>query len=205
MPAKHTLRAYEPQSYYHIYNRGVAKLPIFLDQADKRYFLNLFTRHLDSEDGTKDSQGSPYPKFDESLELVAYCLMKNHFHLLLYVYDEPTSVTEFMRCVSTAYTMYFNRKYKRVGPLFQGRFKSSRISNDSYLMHISRYIHMNPRNYQTYTFSSLTDYLYKPRDVWLHPERILSLFEPNEYLPFLQDYEDTKRALELIKSELADY
>lgn len=204
MPAKHTIRLYEADGYYHVYNRGVAKLPIFLDHADRYYFLGLFSRHLDPGNDSHDTTGSPYPKFDTSIEILAYCLMRNHFHLLLRLGEDTNAITEFMRCLSTAYTMYFNRKYKRVDPLFQGRFKASKITNDAYLIHISRYIHLNPHGYKTYEFSSLPDYLGEPRHIWIKPAAILSLFGPDEYLPFLEDYETNKQLLEAIKSELAD-
>src|SRR5438105_2134757 len=137
MPAKNVVREYRPQSYYHVYNRGVAKQKIFLEQADKQYFLKLIDRHLNPASEAKNISGIPYRKFDTSAELLCYCLMGNHYHLLFYLNDDLTAITELMKSIGTAYTMYFNLKYKRVGPLFQGRFKATLIDNDAYLVHIS--------------------------------------------------------------------
>jgi putative transposase len=204
MPAKNVVKSYEVDSYYHIYNRGVAKQKIFLDQADKRYFLKLIDRHLNPKSKVTDQYGAPYRKFNTSIELLCFCLMGNHYHMLIYLKEDLTAITELMRSMGTAYTMYFNLKYRRVGPVFQGTFKASRISSDSYLLHISRYIHLNPREYLTYKYSSLSAYLDGAERPWLQPQKIQSLFGKNDYLEFLQDYEDNKLVLDVIKHELAD-
>jgi putative transposase len=204
MPAKNIVKTFIPGNYYHVYNRGVAKLPIFLDQADKRYFLKLLDRHLNPDNKSLDQNNQPYKKFHDDIELLCYCLMKNHFHLLIHLGGGVTAISEFMRCIGTSYTMYFNLKYRRVGPLFQGVYKASCISDDSYLLHITRYIHLNPRRYKTYKYSSLIAYLGCKPAPWLKPQRMLDLFEGDDYLTFLEDYEDHKAMLSEIKHELAD-
>lgn len=205
MPAKNIIREYAPYNYYHVYNRGVAKQPIFCDQADKRYFLSLIARHLDPASGLIDKRGLPYKKFDDSLELLAYCLMGNHFHFLFYLEESETALRDFMHGIGTAYTMYFNLKYKRVGPLFQGAFKASRITSDIYLQHISRYIHLNPRHFEIYRYSSLPIYLGRRQSPpWLHSKRILDLFPRGSYGDFVRDYVEHKEMLDIIKHELAD-
>lgn len=204
MPGKNIVKQYVNHNYYHVYNRGVAKQSIFLDHADKRYFLKLFDRHLNPNSEQIDKLGMPYKKFAPELELLCYCLMGNHYHLLFYLGSDETAISEIMRSIGTSYTMYFNLKYKRVGSLFQGTYKASRISSDNYLLHISRYIHLNPREYKTYKYSSLGAYLYGNREPWLKPQKILSLFEDENYLEFVQDYEDYKLMLQEIKHELAD-
>jgi putative transposase len=73
----------------------------------------------------------------------AYCLMPNHFHILIREIAKD-GISQFMRKLSTAYAMYFNKKYDRSGTLFQGRFKSSRVTNDNYLKYLFAYIHLNP-------------------------------------------------------------
>lgn len=204
MPARNIVKQFESDSYYHIYNRGVAKQRIFVDPTDKRQFISILSRHLDEANQTFKSDGVAYRKFNRELEILSYCLMGNHFHLLVYQLQNPQAITDFMRCVLTAYTMYFNHRYKRVGPLFQSIYKSSRISNDGYLLHISRYIHLNPRTYRTYQYSSLAQYLGESSPAWLKPQRILDLFEGDSYMVFLEDYKDRKLVLEAIKSELAN-
>src|SRR5690606_29088388 len=103
---------------------------------------------------------------------------------------------------ATAYTMYFNRKYKRHGHLFQSIFKASRIGDEAYLAHITRYIHMNPRSYMRYKWSSLRCYLGEPPPSWLHPERANDL-SPAQYRQFLKDYEGKKAEMALLKEMLA--
>lgn len=204
MPARNVIREYAPHEYYHVYNRGVAKQTIFYDATDKRQFLEILARHLDPQDKSTKNNGVPYRKFDQDLELLCYCLMGNHFHLLFYLGEDKDVLKEYMQSVLTAYSMYFNRKYKRVGPLFQGVFRASRITTDAYLLHISRYIHLNPRYYKTYFYSSLRYYLGEKPPRWLQIERAKELFEGIDYKAFLEDYEDSKAAFELIKTELAD-
>ncbi|HEY4714156.1 MAG TPA: hypothetical protein VIH30_07975, partial [Aquirhabdus sp.] len=83
MPSKHVVKEYAPDSYYHIYSRGVEKRQIFLDEKDFAVFLNMLKRYL-SPVGAFDLSRREYPNFANQIELNAYCLMQNHFHLLIY-------------------------------------------------------------------------------------------------------------------------
>ena len=204
MPSRNVIREFASDNYYHIYNRGVAKQEIFLEAADKQKFLDIIARHLDPSDTSTRYDGVEYCKFDQDIELLCYCLMRNHFHMLVYLVGDTGAVSELMRSIQTAYTMYFNKKYKRVGTLFQGVFKASRISDESYLQHITRYIHLNPRTYKTYHYSSLRFYLGAAAPLWLRPERMLGSFEEGEYIVFLEDYEAEARIRDTLKCELAD-
>jgi putative transposase len=196
MPSKHLIRHFETPAFYHVYNRGAGKQPIFHDSADKRKFLSLFERHLlEGDDDT-----ALYPRYD--VELVAYCLMGNHFHLLLYQDVDRWAISNLMKSVATAYTMYFNRRYKSSGHLFQGPFRASHIADDAYLAHISRYIHLNPRTYRSYYWSSLKYYLGEATSELIHPERVLDV-TPTRYLEFLEDYTDRHNLLQAIRDELA--
>jgi len=132
--------------------------------------------------------------------------MPNHFHLLIYQHDNLEAFTKLMRRVSLSYTIYFNKRYKRVGHLFQSHFKAKKIDNDIYLQHISRYIHLNPRDYETYKWSSLPYFLDGSEADWVKPGRILELFwSKQDYLWFIDDYKDYKTSLSAIKSNLANY
>ena len=203
MPSRNTVREYAPGSYYHVYNRGVAKQPIFVDNSDYTVFLSLLKRHLSNEPQI-DRFGRLHPHYKDQVELLAFCLMPNHFHFLIHQDKDAQALSRFMKSVCTAYTMYFNRKYQRVGPLFQGRFKASRVSRDEYLQHISRYIHLNPKDYRQYEWSSLPYYLDGRRAEWLIPKRVLDLFEGTDYLKFLEDYKEHKAMLDELQYELAD-
>jgi putative transposase len=200
MPSRNRVKVYVNDSYYHVYNRGLNKQPIFKDDYDYSVFLNLLKRYL-SNKVVKDKVGREYDSLNGRIELLAFCLMPNHFHLLIYQNDEA-AMTALLRRVSTAYSAYFNKKYKRSGALFQERFKANRISKDEYLAHISRYIHMNPNDYRKWKYSSLPYYMSKQKAEWIKPEKILDLFE-NDYMNFLKEYEDRKKMLEEIELELA--
>lgn len=202
MPSRNVLKVYVADGYYHIYNRGVNKQDIFIDNDDYRVFLNLFKRYLDDWPH-KDKNGREYEWLHDQIILTAYCLMPNHFHLLI-MQKKSNMMTQLLRNVCTSYTRYFNKKYKRVGPLFQSRYKASYITNDSYLQHISRYIHLNPKNYKNWDYSSYKYYLGKAKTAWINPQPILDLFEGDSYYSFVTDYEDHKKMLDEIKAELAD-
>jgi putative transposase len=193
MPSRNTIREYDAPAYYHAYNRGAGGAAIFRDAQDKRKFLSLLARYLDDSDDL-------YPTY--SIKLVAYCVMSNHFHLLLYQDAETAAITALMRSVSTAYSMYYNFKYKNKGHVFQGVFRASRIINEPYLIHISRYIHLNPESYKTYRWSSLPYFVGTNAPAWLHPERVLDM-TPTVYRAFLEEYKDRRLLLKEIKELLA--
>lgn len=178
-------------------------MKIFQDSQDYSVFLNLLKRHL-SKKPIKDNKGREYPWFAKQISLEAFCLMPNHLHLLLYQTDQ-TGLTQLMQSIMPAYVRYFNKKYHRYGPLFQGIYKASMIYTDSYLDHISRYIHLNPKNYKTYKWSSLPYYTSNKKAEWLEPGRIRGMFKTNrEYEEFMADYAEYKEILDEIKHELAD-
>lgn len=203
MPGRNILKQYGAGQYYHVYSRGVAKQAIFLDDQDFAKFLSLFKRYL-SLKPVEHPHHSPYPHYANRLKLLAYCLMPNHIHLLIYQHDE-TAMIEFMRSLLTSYSMYFNKKYKRVGPIFQSRYRASLINKDNYLDHISRYIHLNPNDWQAYPYSSMKYYLDQAHTEWLTSSPILELFPSrSQYLEFVKDYEGHKEILDELSWELAD-
>lgn len=202
MPARNTIRIDEQSSYYHVYARGVNKENIFVDDQDKNYFISLIDRYLSPKQ--RENYGRLYPNYTNKIELLVYCLMDNHFHMLLYQ-EEIGYISKFMSSLMTSYSRYFNLRHKRTGALFETRFRASRITDHGYLLHISRYIHLNPLAWQTYEYSSIRNYLYGEKSEWLTVNKIQELFSnTKEYMEFLSDYEDHKRQLEILKSELAD-
>lgn len=139
--------------YYHIFNRGVDKRIIFDSPQDYERFL-YYLYLANSSEAFKLDNATKYPSTDSrkvfttprSQQLVAihaYCLMSNHFHLLINERRDG-GISAFMQKVSTAYTMYFNRKNKRSGSLFQGPFKAVHIENDTQFKYLFSYIHANP-------------------------------------------------------------
>lgn len=134
-------------AFYHVFNRGINKQEIFLSPNDYKYFLNkLFNLKQ---------------KYDHSI--YAFCLMPNHFHIS--IQTRKTPISTIMSSLTTSYSMYFNRKYQRFGPVFQNRFKSILIENDSYFLKLSQYIYLNPVKAElvqdpiSYKFSSLREAL----------------------------------------------
>jgi len=196
MPAKNSIKLYVENGYYHIYNRGVNKNNVFLEEVDYRFFLYLLKIYLSNPITSKQlilensSKFLYIPKnFFDKITLVAYVLMPNHFHILVRQ-TAARSIESFMRALMIKYTMYLNSKYSRIGPLFQGRYKGILITSDAYLLHISRYIHRNPidldsqklifsipwRSYRDYPFSSYRWYLSNIKLEWFNPSSILDFF-----------------------------
>ena len=116
----------EKNGFYHIINRGVARDIIFKDEDDNLKFLEIL------QDASEDY----------GFEIYSFCLMSNHYHLLMQVKNENLSII--MQKVNSRYSMYYNHKYNRVGPLWQGRFKSWYVYDEGYLQTLIRYIEFNP-------------------------------------------------------------
>src|SRR3989344_1469204 len=132
--------------YYHLYNRGNSKQKIFIDQEDYNHFVKLLylcnsTRSITYRDISKNVYD--FEREETLVFIGAYCLMPNHFHILVKEKSEK-GISKFMQKISTAYSMYFNQKYKRTGGLFEGKFKSQHLNIDRYLKYIFSYIHLNP-------------------------------------------------------------
>ena len=203
MPSRNVIKRYDADTYYHVYNRGVNKRRIFLDDDDYVYFLALLKRYL-SENNELDKYNRIYTNLNGQLDLLTYCLMPNHFHLLLYQHDDIKAMETLMRSVLTTYTLYFNRKHNRVGHLFQGVYKASSVLSEPYLLHISRYIHMNPDDYKNWPYSSWPYYVKGWQADWIKHDKIFELFEGDNYEQYVDDYKSTKEEHEDLKKELAD-
>ena len=136
---------------YHIYNRGVDKRNIFLDRYDHlRFIHDLFKLnnahsviHAFRKFNTNPNQMDSSKNRKMLTEILLFTLMPNHFHLLIRE-NEKNGITKFMQKLGTGYTMYFNKKYKRVGSLFQGPFKATHVYHDSHFDQLPFYIHLNP-------------------------------------------------------------
>ncbi len=205
---------FTPGEFYHLYNRGTEKRVIFLDNADETRFLSLLylcnNRSSIHRSDFKDALLSDLlniPREELLVDIGAYCLMPNHFHLLAHELVED-GISIFMQKLSTAYTMYFNKRHDRSGSLFQGRFKAEHLDTDNYLKYIFAYIHLNPigiidnnwKNHKirditktikylnAYPFSSYLDYANKnPRN----PEgKILNKSSFPEYFLTPKDFKE---------------
>lgn len=182
MPTKHIVKKYGAPAFYHVYNRASGERALFRDSVDREYFLTLLQKHLAETDQPEKTIVKKY-----NVEIVAYCLMGTHFHLLLYQDTDPEAMPGYMRSVSTAYSMYYNKKYKSKGHVFQSSYRASYINQESYLAHITRYIHLNPRRYKTWRWSSYGEYVGRRDDDWVHPERVGDV-TPAQYEEFVASY-----------------
>jgi putative transposase len=211
MPARNSRKIYSDGGIYHVYNRGVEKRTIFEDEQDFKVFLKNLKEYLSptSETETKTTflvRNKSYtgvkrrPKnYYGQLELLAYCLIPNHFHLIVKV-GKGDTLKKFMQSLSTRYSMYFNKKYQRVGSLFQDRYKAILVQEEVYLLHLSRYIHLNPAEYSSNisdAYSSYGEYLGLRKTDWIKPDVILSYFNQevlpdfkkiNSYKKFVEEY-----------------
>lgn len=131
--------------YYHVYNRGNSKQIIFLDEQDKRRFVKLMYLMNREEKARIDENLLNEPYSSEHGKIVAigaYVIMDNHFHILIKQTTDE-GITKYMLRLGTAYAMYFNKKYKRTGKLFEGTFKAKHANDDIYMRYLYGYIHLN--------------------------------------------------------------
>lgn len=207
MPGKNTIKVYVENGFYHVYNRGVEKRPIFLDEQDYRVFLFYMDLYLfpkqesiekikENINLTEDEKNKRMSKllclnnFYGKIEILCYILMLNHFHFILKQVDK-NNMELFMKSLLTKYSQYFNKKYKRVGPLFQGRYKAILIDKEEYLLYLSRYIHINAQevllknqNLTDYPWSSYSSYIKGTGSKWLNKDYILNYFKQKQDFSF---------------------
>lgn len=136
--------------FYHLYNRGSDKRTVFLDAKDHERFIALLYLansttpvHISNYQGLTLMELFSIKRGEPLVDIGAYCLMPNHFHLLVREKTE-NGISTFMQKVMTGYTMYFNKKYERTGALFSGTFKARHVDDDEYLRYLFAYIHLNP-------------------------------------------------------------
>lgn len=165
------IRLFENKTYYHVYNRGNRKQQIFLTDKDYKRFV----------------EKAVFYKEKYQIKIIAYCLMPNHFHFLMQQMMD-NSISKFFSNLCNSQSKYFNIKYDTVGSLFQGRFKAKIVEKDEYLVHLSRYIHLNPitllnthdknifSQLRGYKWSSLACYILGTKNKIVDPWPVLQLF-----------------------------
>lgn len=200
---------------YHIFNRGVNKQQIFNQKRDYQRFLQTLTYYQYQGPKPRFSNHQLYRVKDFSknpkiVEVICYCLMPNHFHLLVRQLEDG-GVSEFMRKIGNSYTKYHNIKHRRIGPLFQGEFKAVTVESDEQLIHVSRYIHLNPfvadltKNLVSYEHSSYPAYLGLTQDILISPKIVLDLFkDAGGYKKFVDDHADYAYEIGQMKHLLHD-
>lgn len=171
---------FAPGEYYHIYNRGSGRLPIFREQVNYQFLLLRLKKYVG----------------ELSVAVIAYCLMPNHYHFLLRQ-DALDAAGLVAQRVFNSYVKMFNKRYDRTGTLFEGRFKAIHVDRESYLLHLCRYIHANP--VKDGLVARLEDWPYSNYHEWIgvrhgslvDMEFVTANFpQPGLYRQFVQDYLD---------------
>ncbi|MCX8132324.1 MAG: transposase [Clostridia bacterium] len=181
-------RKKSPECSYHIMCRSISEIDLFQDNDDKKYYLSLLKRYSDKY----------------KCSIFAFCLMINHVHL--FINPKGFDISTFMHSLNSAYVVYFNRKYKRHGHLFQGRFASTIVDNNVYALTLSAYIHNNAKDIEgyagreeDYAYSSYGIYTGKRKDAYgiINTTMVLELFSKdrkvavNKYYNFVKSMKDT--------------
>lgn len=208
-------KLYVESGYYHIYNRGVEKRLIFQDKQDYFVLLLYLMDYLSPKDEKtlhnklSDPNVSYREKdkilkllrlnnFFDEITLLAYCLMPNHFHFFI-KQKNSDSIDKFMNSLATRYTIYFNKKYKRVGALCQGVYKAVLIETEQQFIYLSKYIHKQALEIKSKDCpdgqpSSFEEYTGKRKTEWVHPEEVLSYFSKTNpslsYEAFVKEKDD---------------
>jgi len=206
--------------YYHIFTRSISKYIVFngLEEYWRIIKLLQLYRHVNF-DHKYSYFSSLTPESQEVLiasielernylvEIVSYCVMPTHIHLLL-KQTADSGISRFINRVLNGYSRYFNAKHHRIGPLWSGRFKSVRVSSDEQLLHLTRYIHLNPSsaglvlNPEDWIFSSYHEYIGAEKTFCDH-DKLIDL-PPDEYKKFVMDRKSYQKNLSMIKALLID-
>ncbi|MFH1833244.1 MAG: transposase [Candidatus Levyibacteriota bacterium] len=223
MPGRNTILA--NGETYHIFNRGVASQPTFIDKKDYQrvmdsffYYQNItppikYSKFLMISAKERDNiiNNLRKKKFFHA-DIIAYCFMPTHFHLLLRQ-NEENGISKFVGNFTNSYTRYFNTKRERKGPIFEGKFGSVRIETSEQLLHVSRYIHLNPyssylvkttQELESFTYSSFNEYIAGNSNL-CNKDFILENFKTaKEYKKFVFDQADYQKKLNNIKHLLLE-
>lgn len=210
-----------PDQIYHVFNKSIAGQTIFTIQKDYQRFVDVinyyrfdnlpirYSHYKRLPQSQKDAFNEEYLTNNKSIiHIISYCIMPNHFHFLL-LSDKDHAISNFARNIQNSYSKYYNTKYERSGSLFQSMFKAVRIENDEQLVHVSRYIHLNPvtaylieaDELEKYNWSSVKAFLSDENDnSFIEPDLVLSHFKSREkYKEFLLDQVNYQRELDKIK------
>ena len=203
-------------SFYHAFNRSIAGFEIFRFREEYQRMTEAMRFYRTSVQGQSFSLvsrserlGDPGLHGPARVRVIAYCLMPTHIHLFLEQLKE-SGVEEYMRYVTGGYAMYFNQRAERKGPLWESRFQVRCVETDSYALHLSRYIHLNPTSAglvekaEDWEFSSYQEHLGISKDETLCDFRKILSLSPEVVRKFTQDRTDYQRSLQILKAYLFD-
>lgn len=205
---------------YHLYNRGIDHKPVFTTKWEFQRAIDVIKFYQFADLPFRFSQLLKLPSEErikiltdissenrKLVEIIAYCLMPNHFHLMVKQLQDG-GITKFVSNFTNSYTKYFNAKHERKGHLFEGLFKAVLVTADEQLIHLSRYIHLNPvssfiikdEDLENYTWSSLPEYLNLSSSSFCQKDIILNQFPSiKAYRQFILDQVKYAQELDKIK------
>jgi len=168
------LEVLQKDKVYHIYNRGINSEVIFNSDENKRYFLKLYSKHLENK-----------------AETFAYCLMDNLFHFIIRITNEK-EITQALSNLFNAYAKAFNKQNNRTGSLFEKHFKRIQIENETYLLNLIQYVHLNPKHhldldYKNFQFSSYQSII-SDKPTRLLRDEVIQLFDSLENYIYCHEY-----------------
>lgn len=216
-------RYIDNENCYHIFNRSIAKYTIFNEKADFLRFLDIlrlyrfanfsykYSKFLELDLNQRQAIINDLEKSSPVLvEIVCYCLMPTHFHLILRQKNE-NGISDYMSKVSNCYSRYFNVKHKRKGPLWESRFNDVQITNNDILLHVTRYLHLNAtsaglvRKPENWPYSSYLEYISETNiENKICTFNELLDIKPKTYKKFVEDRIDYQKKLSKIKKLLSD-
>lgn len=192
---------------YHVCNRAVAGIPVFQRQKEAELFLESALFYLQEDPPTRFSiYRTSRDRFSISsgnhiVTPLAFCIMPNHFHFLL-KQNIDKGIQTFIKKISNSYAHYYGLKHSMKGHVFEGNFCAIHIEDEEQLLHVSRYIHLNPvtaylvETPEAYAFSSYRDYITSTHSSFIDPSLILSSFRSRlAYKRFVDDQKDYQRTL----------
>lgn len=205
MPRKNVDKSLHENAYYHVFNKSIGNKLLFKDKDDYKYFELLLSRYLDGQ-ANHDKYARKYSDYRGELSLISFCLTSSSIQLLLYQKEDKLAMPLLMRSLSNSYTSYYNSKYRKIGPIFEGTYKASYIDNTDFLIHVSRHIILQADKFSKWPYTSLPYFLRQKQANWLDVKLMHSLFEknPGSYLAFLADEQGYKNSLKYISGILAD-
>lgn len=195
---------------YHVFNRSAHKVPIFTNKREFAIFTDAMSYYLQASPPIKFSkyrQNKKSYKLDMGNKLVTiinYCIMPTHFHFTLRQ-DKEEGIRFFVQKLTSSFAHYLNTKNESIGPVFAGNFKAVRVENDDQLIHLSRYIHLNPvtdylvKKPEDYSYSSYRIYLRLEDSNIVDPSLIMKNYPTENYRKFVESQIDYQRELNRIK------
>ena len=191
MPNQNISKVNITDNYYHVYTLDNSDQQIFLEESDYWFFFSIVEKFLSKVDPPNQLSNINHNQ-NGLVEVLVYCMMPNHFHLILY-HNNLGAIKKLMNGILKSYGRYFNEKYNNKSQLFSSSFIISRILTDECLLNISRHVHLNPVNWIDYPYSSLRAYLYDDAPCWINKKRISKLYGSTfEYFTFLKDNQSKK-------------